>query len=150
MTRLLCAVAAIALIVPTAAVAQRQHDRQDKDNAAAQRQDQRANNRAQRQDRRADNRAARQDARQQNARDRMERRDTRATERSYRPNNRPNVERVTRTTTRNVYRIGHRPTTYHRIRARPFVYPRGYHYRRWSIGAVLPRLFLASPYYWTD
>lgn len=50
---------------------------------------------------------------------------------------------------RNVYRIGHRPTTYHRIQARTFRYPHGYSYRRWSIGAVLPRLFLSSSYYWS-
>ena len=150
MTRLLCAVAAIALVVPSAAVAQRQHDRHDDKNATAQRQDrqdQRANKQAARQDRRANNQAARQQNRHQN-RTVTER--TRTTQRTYRQNNRPTTERVTRTTTRNVYRIGHRPTTYHRIRARTFVYPRGYHYRRWSIGAILPRLFLSSSYYWTD
>ena len=29
-------------------------------------------------------------------------------------------------------------------------YPRGYEYRRWSIGAFLPSLFLASTYYYDD
>jgi Ni/Co efflux regulator RcnB len=30
----------------------------------------------------------------------------------------------------------------------PFVYPRGWAYRRWAIGAVLPPLFLAPAYYY--
>jgi Ni/Co efflux regulator RcnB len=140
MTRLFCAVAAIALLVPTAAVAQRQHDRHDNNNAAAQRQDRQANTRT---------RTDRQQTRRQS--DRTVTNRTRATERNYRSNNRTATERVTRTTTtRNVYRVGHRPATYHRIRARTFSYPRGYSYRRWSIGAVLPRLFLSNSYYWTD
>ncbi len=49
-----------------------------------------------------------------------------------------------------VYRPGHRPVTFHRIHAPAFRYPHGYHYRHWGIGAILPSLFLASPYYWTD
>ena len=34
------------------------------------------------------------------------------------------------------------------IRAAPFVYPHGWAYRRWAIGAALPRLFLAPAYYY--
>jgi len=34
------------------------------------------------------------------------------------------------------------------IHAAPFVYPRGWAYRRWVIGATLPPLFLAPPYYY--
>jgi hypothetical protein len=30
-----------------------------------------------------------------------------------------------------------------RVHVAPFVYPRGFRYRRWVIGAVLPTLFLA-------
>ena len=33
------------------------------------------------------------------------------------------------------------------VRAPRFVYPRGYAYRRWTIGAILPSLFLTEPYY---
>ena len=33
--------------------------------------------------------------------------------------------------------------------ARPWVYPRGWGYRRWGIGAVLPALFLAPAYYYS-
>src|SRR5579859_6604238 len=34
--------------------------------------------------------------------------------------------------------------------ARPWVYPRGWGYRRWAIGALLPALFLAPAYYYSD
>jgi Nickel/cobalt transporter regulator len=33
---------------------------------------------------------------------------------------------------------------------RPWVYPPGYAYRLWAVGAVLPALFLAPTYYYTD
>ena len=33
--------------------------------------------------------------------------------------------------------------------ARPWVYPRGWGYRRWAVGAVLPALFLAPAYYYS-
>jgi hypothetical protein len=39
------------------------------------------------------------------------------------------------------------------VHVAPFVYPRGWAYRRWVIGAVLPPLFLAPAYYysgWAD
>jgi Ni/Co efflux regulator RcnB len=38
---------------------------------------------------------------------------------------------------------------YYGVYARPFVYPAGYAYRRWVVGAVLPAMFLASTYYYT-
>ncbi|HEX3422952.1 MAG TPA: RcnB family protein [Sphingomicrobium sp.] len=31
-----------------------------------------------------------------------------------------------------------------------FHYPRGYSYRRWGIGAILPHIFLSNYYYWND
>ncbi|MGA8610843.1 MAG: RcnB family protein [Xanthobacteraceae bacterium] len=34
--------------------------------------------------------------------------------------------------------------------ARPFVYPAGWAYRRWVVGAILPPLFLTPDYYYTD
>ena len=34
--------------------------------------------------------------------------------------------------------------------ARPWVYPHGWGYRRWAIGAALPALFLAPAYYYAD
>ena len=33
---------------------------------------------------------------------------------------------------------------------RPWVYPAGWGYRRWGIGMILPPLFLAPTYYYTD
>lgn len=86
-----------------------------------------------------------------------------------RPNGRTRTTRVTRTTverpsgrtrttvsrTRSAnalptYRPGHRPGSFHRIRVSSFHYPRGYGYRRWRTGSILPRLFLSSLYFWTD
>ena len=48
-----------------------------------------------------------------------------------------------------------RQFTYHgrpfnRVHLAPFVYPNGWAYRRWAVGAVLPPLFLAPAYYYTD
>jgi Nickel/cobalt transporter regulator len=42
---------------------------------------------------------------------------------------------------------------FNRVHIAPFIYPRGWGYRRWAIGAVLPALFLAPAYYysgWAD
>ena len=39
---------------------------------------------------------------------------------------------------------------YNPIRGSLFRYPPGYAYRRWSIGAFLPGLFLTAPYYYDD
>jgi Ni/Co efflux regulator RcnB len=36
------------------------------------------------------------------------------------------------------------------VRGSLFRYPSGFGYRRWSIGAFLPSLFLAAPYYYDD
>jgi hypothetical protein len=38
---------------------------------------------------------------------------------------------------------------FNRVHLAPFVYPRGWAYRRWAIGAVLPPLFLAPAYYYS-
>ena len=48
------------------------------------------------------------------------------------------------------YRIGHRPTTFRRIRVSSYRYPSGYSYRRWSVGSTLPRPFLSGSYYFND
>ena len=40
---------------------------------------------------------------------------------------------------------------YNRVYApHPFVYPPGWAYRRWAVGAILPPLFLVPQYYYTD
>jgi hypothetical protein len=48
---------------------------------------------------------------------------------------------------------GH-PYAWHPVRfPRPWVYPPGYAYRLWAVGAILPALFLAPTYYyaaWAD
>jgi Ni/Co efflux regulator RcnB len=37
-----------------------------------------------------------------------------------------------------------------RVHLAPFVYPRGYAYRRWVVGGVLQPIFLASAYFYAD
>jgi Nickel/cobalt transporter regulator len=37
-----------------------------------------------------------------------------------------------------------------RVHLAPFVYPSGWAYRRWAVGAVLPPLLLAPAYYYAD
>jgi Ni/Co efflux regulator RcnB len=46
---------------------------------------------------------------------------------------------------------GH-PYAWHPVRfSHPWVYPQGYAYRLWGVGAILPPLFWSSPtYYYTD
>ena len=49
------------------------------------------------------------------------------------------------------YRPGQsRPSTFHRMRLGAFHYPRGYRYRRFRIGFILPALFLSSYYFFND
>jgi hypothetical protein len=43
-----------------------------------------------------------------------------------------------------------RPPGFRPIRGPRWRYPRGYRYRRWAIGLVLPSLFLAPSYYYED
>jgi Ni/Co efflux regulator RcnB len=148
MKTLLCAAAAIALIAPQTASAQPQdrHQQNAQHNPRASAQRQRATpQRAQRQ------RAAPQ--RMQRQRPVTERTRTKTT-RVTRPNGQTRTTRVTRTTNPRAlptYRPGHRPSTYHRIHTTTvFRYPRGYHYRRWGIGLILPRIFLSNYYYWPN
>jgi Ni/Co efflux regulator RcnB len=42
----------------------------------------------------------------------------------------------------------HRGQYYPRIHGPAFAYPRGYAYRRWTIGAHLPALLIAPPYFY--
>jgi len=44
----------------------------------------------------------------------------------------------------------HRGRYYDRIRGPAFVYPRGWHYRQFAIGALFPTLFLNPAYYYAD
>ncbi len=44
----------------------------------------------------------------------------------------------------------HRGQTITRVHAPAFAYPRGWHYRRWAIGGILPQRFLAQTYWYAD
>jgi Nickel/cobalt transporter regulator len=46
--------------------------------------------------------------------------------------------------------FSYRGHTVERIRIAPFIYPSGWGYRRWVVGAVLPPLFLVPDYYYAD
>lgn len=161
MKHLLCAVAAIALLVPAGASAQQQNDR---------RHDQTNQNTSRDQSRPSGNRNRPNHERpsiqpvQPNRPNRPNRPSpgqpsiqpvpNRPGRPNYgrpnygRPNNgRPTIQPVPN---RPVYQPGRRPPSYHRIRGPVFHYPRGYSYRRWGIGAILPQVFLSSYYYWTD
>jgi hypothetical protein len=46
--------------------------------------------------------------------------------------------------------FNYRGHTVERVHRDPFIYPQGYGYRRWEIGAALPPLFLAPDYYYPD
>ncbi|AYJ87981.1 hypothetical protein D3Y57_13365 [Sphingomonas paeninsulae] len=43
-----------------------------------------------------------------------------------------------------------RPPNFRPIHGPSFSYPRGYRYRRWSVGLILPSLFLSSAYYYSN
>lgn len=141
MKRLLCAVAAIALLVPATASAQ-QADRHGKrtDQQKARPNHQNGNKRP------------------SGSRPTHSRPTTKpAPSRPNRPgrpsNGRPTIQPVPNRPSRPsrpIYRPGHRPSSFHRIRATAFRYPRGYSYRRWAIGAILPHLFLSNYYYWNN
>jgi len=156
MKRLLCAVAAIALLVPAGASAQQQNDRH---HGTRPEQQQNRPNRQQRQNRPSETRNT--------GRPSHERPTIQPVQpnRPSRPNHgRPTIQPVPNRPSRPnrgqptiqpvpnrpVYQPGRRPPTYHRIRGPVFHYPRGYSYRRWVIGALIPHIFLSNYYYWTD
>ena len=39
---------------------------------------------------------------------------------------------------------------FNRVHGNPFIYPPGWAYRRWAVGALLPPLFLARSYWYAD
>jgi Ni/Co efflux regulator RcnB len=43
-----------------------------------------------------------------------------------------------------------RGRNFNRVRAPAFIWPRGYSYRRWSRGAILPSLLFASQFWFND
>ena len=44
----------------------------------------------------------------------------------------------------------YRGRAFERVRSEAFVYPQGWGYRRWEVGAFLPPVFLASDYWYAD
>lgn len=44
----------------------------------------------------------------------------------------------------------HRGTWLARVHGPAFHYPRGWHYRAWVVGAILPAIFIAPDYYYDD
>ncbi|MGH6980059.1 MAG: RcnB family protein [Stellaceae bacterium] len=44
----------------------------------------------------------------------------------------------------------HRGQYYSRIRGPVYAYPRGWHYRHWGIGGILPAVLFASTFYYVD
>jgi Ni/Co efflux regulator RcnB len=154
MKHLLCAIAAIALLVPAGASAQ-QNDRPHPNRA-----DQQQNRTSHQQSRpaRGRNRTSHERPTIQPVQPGRPNRPNRpdhgrpaiqpVPHRPGRPNHgRPTIQPVPH---RPVYQPGRRPSSYHRIRGPIFHYPRGYGYRRWGIGAILPHIFLSNYYYWTD
>ncbi|MGP0090705.1 MAG: RcnB family protein [Xanthobacteraceae bacterium] len=46
--------------------------------------------------------------------------------------------------------FGYRGRMINRVHLAPFIYPRGFAYRRWVVGGVLPAVFLGSAYFYAD
>jgi Nickel/cobalt transporter regulator len=44
----------------------------------------------------------------------------------------------------------YRGQAFERVRSEPFVYPPGWGYRRWAVGAFLPPVFLVEDYWYSD
>ena len=62
----------------------------------------------------------------------------------------PNRVDVVRPSERRPHQFWHRGAWGVRIHGPAFRYPRGWHARRWAIGAVLPALFLTNEYFYDD
>ena len=133
MIRLLCAVAAVALVAPTVATAQQsRHD----------------NNRH---DTNRDDNNRHDNNRNDNNRHDNNRSDSNRHDSNRHDNNRSDNNWHHQSGRHyGTYRVGHRPTTYRRMNASSYHYPRGYSYRRWSAGAILPSLFLSNSYYFNN
>ena len=66
------------------------------------------------------------------------------------PHQRPPAGRPPQQVRPPTYHPGHRPPSFRPIHRPSFQYPRGWHYRRWHVGLVLPRIFLVRTYYFYD
>jgi len=141
MRRLLCAAALLALVTPQVASAQR-HDHDDRDRGNA-------HQTARPQQKQV---ARQQDTRQQRARvvqQQQVRQQRTVRTRTVRTEQDSRTRQV-QVRNRTQRPAGYHPAHFQRVHAAAFRYPRGYHYRRWSTGSILPRLFLSSTYYYSD
>ncbi len=68
----------------------------------------------------------------------------------HRPGVRPPGNGHHRPIVRPPHRPGFRPPHFRPIHGPSFHYPRGYRYRRWSVGGFLPSIFLGSSYYYNN
>ena len=135
MKRLLCAASLIALMVPTLAAAQQQQDKRH-------RADQPAGKPAHQGQRRPHNGGPT------------------IQPMPNRPNRPPAIQQVPNRPNRpghnrppTIQTVPNRPGRPHHvrpIRGPVFHYPRGYRYRRWSIGLILPHIFLSNAYYYSN
>lgn len=159
MMRLLCAVSALALVVPSVAMAQEQQQQNDRHRGQhAQRPPQNAGGNAQ-----GPNRPGRPNTGSPTIQPAPNpgghRPGTRppSNERPSiqpvpnRPGRPPNANRPGGPSIQPVpNRPGQRPPGFRPIHRPGFNYPRGYHYRRWNIGLILPSIFLSNYYYFND
>ena len=71
--------------------------------------------------------------------------------RPNRPARLPSAERpVVQPVPNRPNRPGVRPPNFQPVRAPAFQYPRGYHYRRWGVGLILPSIFLSNYYFYNN
>lgn len=147
MKRFLCAVAAVAFMVPSGATAQQQSNRDQ-----GKKQTQESQNKS-------DHRRPSPTSGHKPSQPSHQRPTTKPAK-PNRPNHRPPTIQPVQPnrpnhpsrppTSQPIYRPGHRPSSYHRIRGPVFHYPSGYSYRRWTVGRILPHIFFSNPYYWTN
>jgi Ni/Co efflux regulator RcnB len=153
MKRLLCAVAALAMMTPQVAAAQSHGRDKGKTHKAERTQTKKTTS----QSRSAPARAQRtqvtrttrvRQSTQTRARSNPVVRTTRVTRQTVVA--RPTVRANARVQTRTQRRAGYHPAQVRRVHATTYRYPRGYSYRRWNSGSILPRLFRSSAYYYTN
>ena len=153
MKRLLCAVAALAMMTPQVAVAQ-SHGRDHKakthkvERTQTKRTSQKRSGPARVQRTRVTRTTRVRQSTQARSRTNPVVRTTRVTR--QRVVTRPTVRTNARVQTRTQRRAGYHPAHVRRVHATTYRYPRGYSYRRWNTGSILPRIFRSRAYYYTN
>lgn len=146
MNRLLCAASILALVVPAAAIAQHQGDRQHGQGGHQAQTHQGRGGGGSHQGRGNAQRQATPTPQAQRPT-----RETRTVTQTARPQR---TERpvTTRSNVRTVsnQRPGGHAVNVRRVRAPAFRYPSGYRYRHWSAGSILPAIFLSNYYFYNN